>query len=68
MFVGSLLATVKFTTATAPSVILPDPISVRLLKAMLCPVFVRTAPLFTIRAADAVTVEAMETVPLMERL
>ena len=38
------------------------------MKARFCPVFVRTAPLFTVRAPAAVTVEVVETVPPMVRL
>jgi hypothetical protein len=47
---------------------LPDPFSVRRLNAMLWPVFVRTAPLFTVRVPAAVTVEVIETVPPTVRL
>jgi hypothetical protein len=47
---------------------LPDPFSVRPLKAMLWPVFVRTAPLFTVRAPAAVTVDVIEIVPPIVRL
>src|SRR5207253_2805141 len=39
-----------------------------MVKTRFCPVFVRTAPLFTVRAPAAVTVEVVETVPPMVRL
>jgi hypothetical protein len=68
MLVGSLFVTEKFTTLIAPSEMLPDPFSVRRLNAMLWPVFVRTAPLFTVRVPAAVTVEVIETVPPTVRL
>src|SRR6266550_2685822 len=48
-FVASLFVTEKLPTLIAPSAMLPDPISVRPLNVMLWPVFVRTAPLFTVR-------------------
>jgi hypothetical protein len=67
-FVGSLFVTEKFTTLTAPSVMLPDPFSVKPLKAMLWPVFVRTAPLFTVSVLAAVTVEVIVIVPPIVRL
>lgn len=68
MFVRSLFVTPKPTTEMPPSRMLPVPFSTRLLKAMLCPVFVRTAALATVSVAAAVTVEDNETVPLIERL
>jgi hypothetical protein len=68
MFVTSLFVTEKFTTLTAPSEMLPDPFSVRPLKAMLWPVFVRTAPMLTVRVPAAVTVDVIEIVPPIVRL
>src|SRR5437016_6169692 len=53
----------KLPTLIAPSAMLPDPISVRPLNVMLWPVFVRTAPLFTVRTPPAVTGDVMEIVP-----
>jgi len=67
-FVVSLFVTEKLPTLTAPSAMLPDPFSVRVLKAMLWPVFVRTAPLFTVRMLAAVTVDAIVIVPPIVRL
>jgi hypothetical protein len=68
MFVGSLFVTEKFTTLIAPSERLPDPFSVRPLKAMVWPVLVRTAALFKVRVPAAVTVDVIETVPPIVRL
>ena len=67
-FVPSLLVIEKFPTLIAPSAMLPVPFSVRPLNAMSCPVFVRTAPLFTVRLCEAVTVEVIVIVPPMTRL
>src|SRR5437867_281842 len=66
--VPSLFVTEKFTTVVGPSTMLPVPFSVRALKAMGCPVFVRMAPLFTVRVPAAATGELMETVPPIVRL
>jgi len=68
MFMGSLFVTEKFTTPRAPSAMLPDPFSVSPLKAMLWPVFVRTAALFRVRIPAAVTEEEREIVPAIVRL
>ena len=67
-FVASLFVTEKLPTLIAPSAMLPDPISVRPLNVMLWPVFVRTAPLFTVRMPAAVTGDVMEIVPPITRL
>ena len=66
--VASLFVTEKFTTPIAPSAMLPVPFSVRPLKAMLWPVFVRTSPLLTVSVPFAVRVEAAEMVPAIVRL
>ena len=67
-FVPSLFVTEKFTTVIAPSTMLPVPFCVKVLKAMVWPVFVRTAPLFTVKVDATVTDELMETVPPIVRL
>src|SRR5205807_111664 len=67
-FVASLFVTEKLPTLIAPSAMLPDPISVRPLNVMLWPVFVRTAPLFTVRMPAVVTGDVMEIVPPITRL
>jgi len=64
--VPSLFVTEKFRTVIGPSTMLPVPFSANVLKAMVWPVFVRTAPLFTVKVA-AVTDELMETVPAIVR-
>jgi hypothetical protein len=66
-FVESLFATEKFTTLIVPSAIVPVPIIVRVLNPIVWPVFVRTAPLFTVRDPLAARVEAAETVPAIVR-
>src|SRR2546422_1245742 len=67
-FVPSLFVTERFTTVIAPSTMLALPFCVKVLKAMLWPVFVRTAPLFTVKVAVAATDELTETVPPIVRL
>ena len=66
--VPSLFMTEKFRTVINPSTMLPVPFSANVLKAMVWPVFVRTAPLFTVKVAAAVTDELIETVPPIVRL
>src|SRR5947209_11303611 len=66
--VPSLFVTEKFRTVIGPSTMLPVPLSANVLKAMVWPVFVRTAPLFTVKVAAAVTDELMETVTPIVRL
>src|SRR3989441_11055532 len=62
--VASLFVTVKLATFTEPSAIVP--LTVKALKMMPWPVFVKMAPLLTVRVA-AVNVDAIEIVPAIVR-
>lgn len=67
-FDASEFVTEKFTMTAVPSAMLPVPISVRVLKARSWPVFVSTAPLFTVKVPVAVMAEEAEIVPPITRL
>jgi len=62
--VASLFVTVRFATFTDPSATVP--LTVKALKMMPWPVFVKMAPLLTVRVA-AVNVDAIEIVPAIVR-